>query len=396
MSETKETKEIALDKQLSNLYYAAGDPGSYGGVERLFQRAKDLNIGGKELTRRRVAAFLKAQQAYTLHRPARRHFPRNRTYVAHTDQQWQADLVDIQPLAEHNDGNRYLLTCIDILSKFVWVVPTKSKDAAHMVGALRTLLKTAHPRKPERLQTDKGKEFFNSSVAALLREHNIHHFASQSDQKAAVVERFNRTLKTRMWAYFSAKHTKRYMDVLPDLVDAYNHSVHRMIGMRPVDVHGDVRNEKLAWRRLYYTADAKAKRNDQKAKILAPGTLVRVHRWKGDFEKGYMPNWMREHFVVREAPPEGAAPRAVYKLQDAAGEPVEGVWYREELQPIERNIYEVDEVLGERRAAGKRGNPKEVLVKWLGLPAKFNRWIPKRDLPKHQRTTAQQWQQHVD
>jgi hypothetical protein len=251
-----------------------------------------------------------------------------------------------------------------------------------MVAAMRKLFKQAHPRKPQRLQTDKGTEFFNSSVAALLREHKVHHFASESDQKAAVVERFNRTLKNRMWTYFSANKTKRYMDVLQDIVYAYNHTEHRSIRMRPVDVEGE-EAELAAYKRLYYDTDAKAKR---KKVDVAPDTDVRVTRWKGDFGKGYLPNWGREHFKVTEAV--GDAPRAVYKLKDAEGEPIKGVWYREEIQPIEHNIYEIESVLAERQA--NRRAPKEVLVKWLGLPSKFNRWVPKGDLPKYQRTTAEQ------
>jgi transposase InsO family protein len=371
-----------IDRQLANIYYAAGDPGSYGGAERLLTRARDVGIGGNALTKRRVQAFLRNQQAYTLHKPVRKRFARNPTYVQQRDQQWQADLADVHQLADDNDGHHFLLTCIDILSKFAWVVPVKSKDAQHMVVAMRKLLKQAHPRKPKRLQTDKGTEFFNSSVGALLREHKIEHFASESDQKAAVVERFNRTLKSRMWTYFSANKTKRYVNVLQDIVYAYNHTEHRSIRMRPVDVDNE-QAEQAAYKRLYYDKDAKVK---HKKVDIAPDASVRVTRWKGEFEKGYLPNWGREHFKVKEAI--GDAPRAVYKLEDVEGEPIKGVWYREEVQPIKRNIYEVESLLAERQA--NRRAPKEVLVKWLGLPAKFNRWVLKSDLPKYQRTTAEQ------
>jgi hypothetical protein len=75
-------------------------------------------------------------------------------------------------------------------------------------------------------------------------------------------------------------------------------------------------------------------------------------------------------------------------LKDVEGGPIKGVWYREEVQPIKRNIYEVESVSAERQA--NRRAPKEVLVKWLGLPAKFNRWFLKSDPPKYQRTTAEQ------
>ena len=374
-----------IDAQLAKVFYTASDPGSYGSVERLYERARELGIGGGTLSRKRVEAFLRGEQAYTLHRQARKHFARNKTYVARVDQQWQADLADMQQLSEQNDGYRYLLTCIDVLSKFAWVIPVKSKDAKHMVAAMRALFRRARPRKPQRLQTDKGKEFFNQEVGAFLKEQGAQHFASQSDQKAAVVERFNRTIKAKIWKHFTANNTKRYLDVLQDFVRAYNNTVHRSIGMKPADVRAG-ETELRAWKRLYYDSnrsDAKRK----KTRTISEDALVRVSKWKGDFEKGYVPGWSREHFRVRGAVT--GMPRVVYKLEDAAGEPIDGAWYREEIQPIARNVYEVERIVGERKTP-RIG--EEVLVKWLGLPEKFNRWIRKRDLPNHQKPTASRWQ----
>ena len=87
-----------------------------------------------------------------------------------------------------------------------------------VADALKQVYQQAKPRKPKRLQTDKGKEFFNSTFAALLRRHGISHFASESDQKAAVVEKFNRTIKTRIYSFFSDRGTGRWVDVIQDLV----------------------------------------------------------------------------------------------------------------------------------------------------------------------------------
>ena len=381
-------------KQLAKLYYATGDPGSYGGIERLYKRARELGI---PVSRARVTQFLQAQQAYTLHRPVRHRFKRNQTFVAHIDQQWQADLADMQAIAGDNDGYKYLLTCIDVLSKYAWVVPVKTKSGTDVRSAFRVILKRALPRKPKRLQTDKGKEFFNSEMRSLLVSQNIHHFASESDQKAAVVERFNRTLKTRIWTYFTANNTKRYTNILQDIVHAYNHSMHRSIGMHPADCDNP-QAELTAWRRLYYDhtipkEEREGERPGQnggstKKSAVARNKLVRISKWKHEFEKGYVPSWSREHFKVSKVLQH---PEPVYKLEDADGEAIDGVFYRSEIQPIARNIYEVEKVLpGERRQAGTR--LKEVLVKWKGLPEKFNRWILKSELAKYQRSTAQQWQ----
>ena len=282
----------------------------------------------------------------------------------------------MQTLTSDNDGFRYILTCIDVLSRYAWAVPVRSKSVKDMLIAVKRLFEIAHPRVPQRLQTDKGNEFFNKEVSALLRQKGIHHFASNSDKKAAVVERFNRTLKTRIWVYFTAHQTIRYVDVLDDIVNAYNHSVHRSIRMRPVDVNNEEAATK-AWMSLYYKDSC-----TQRKPALAVGQHTRISRSKGEFEKGYMPNWGREHFVVRERL---AYPHPVYKLEDTLGEPLEGYFYGKELQAIPKITLQVESVIRRR----KRKNRKEVLVKWVGFDEKFNKWIPNKDLPKYQRTPAE-------
>ena len=177
---------------LSKIYHDPKDPGSLGGVDRLLQRARQLHVPG--VTRETVQEYLKSEQAYTLPKPARRRFTRNHTYVARIDAQWQADLADMQGIARQNGGMRYLLTVIDVFSKFAWAMPVHSKDAKAITAAFGQVLTTANPRHPKRLQTGKGKEFFNLNVQTLMKRHDIEKFATESKQQAAVVERFNRTI----------------------------------------------------------------------------------------------------------------------------------------------------------------------------------------------------------
>ena len=137
------------------------DPGSLGGVERLLRRARQLHVPG--VTRKTVQKYLRSKQAFTLHKPARRRFIRNHTYVAGIDAQRQADLADMQGIGKQNGGMRYLLTVIDIFSKFAWAIPVHFKDAKAITATFGQMLTTANPRHPRSLQTDKCKEFFNSN-----------------------------------------------------------------------------------------------------------------------------------------------------------------------------------------------------------------------------------------
>ena len=146
-------------------------------------------------------------------------------------------------LKQANNEITFLLTVIDVFSKRAWCVPLKSKSAAALVTAFRELLSN---RAPTTLQTDKGSEFLNRPLQRLLKEYGVHHFTTHNeDTKASIVERYNRTLKTRMWRYFTKNQTLRYVDVLQDFVRSYNDTYHRSIGMAPSAVNGA--NQEMVW-----------------------------------------------------------------------------------------------------------------------------------------------------
>ena len=164
--------------------------------------------------------FLTEQATYQLHKPAHRKFTHNQTIVGHRDEQWQADLAVMNNLAHENKGYRYILTCIDVLSRYAWAVPVRTKGTKDMLTAMKLLFDEAWPRKPQRLQTDRGVEFYNAEVRKFLREQNVELFSTNSPFKCALVERFNRTLKTMLYKYFTAHKTKRWYDVLDNMVDS--------------------------------------------------------------------------------------------------------------------------------------------------------------------------------
>ena len=277
-------------------------------------------------------------------------------------------MVDMTEISRQNEGYRYIMTVIDVFSKFAWAIPVKTKSAPNMVQAFQTLFKQASAsvpkRKPRKIQTDKGTEFLNRQVQDLLKEQGIHHFVTQSDTKASVVERFNRTLKTRMWRYFTAKNTNRYLDVLPQLIQSYNHSFHRTIGMRPVSVNPT--NERRLWTRMFGHPKGPGKAT------FDSGDTVRLSKVKRLFEKGYQPNWTEEHFTITQRVK--SSPR-VYKIKDLGDEPIEGKFYKEELQKIVKtpeDKYVIEKIL--KKSKG------QALIKWRGWPDKFNSWIPEKDV----------------
>ena len=106
----------------------------------------------------------------------------------------------MQKLRRWNKGHKCLLTVIDVLSKYAWAVPIRSKSSKEVIRGLAGIYKQASPRRPLREQTDQGKEFYNAGVQAWLKQQATHHFSTFGDSKASVVERWHRTLKQRCTA----------------------------------------------------------------------------------------------------------------------------------------------------------------------------------------------------
>ena len=224
------------------------EPSSFSGAANVLKCAKNGLIPGAPKTFKEIARDLKQLDSYALHTPIVRKFERAKIQVFGIDELWQADLVDLRALSARNKNYNYLLTVIDVLSKFAWVRPLKKKDAASVSAEFRTIFESSL-RSPEKLVTDFGTEFNNQTFKKLMKEYDVDLIFSQSDKKACVVERFNRTLKSRMWRYFSSTGYFHYISQLEDFVRNYNSTSHSSIKMAPKDVN--ISNYKDAWENLY-------------------------------------------------------------------------------------------------------------------------------------------------
>ena len=248
-------------------------------------------------------------------------------------------------------------------------MPGYFNNAKAITAAFGHVLTTVNLRHPQRKQTNKSKEFLNSDFQALMKRHGIQYFASESERTAAVVERFNRTIKTRIWTYFSDRGTVRWIDIIQDLVDAYNNLRHRSICMAPADVQK--KDENRLWVRLFGDGDTHLKPQ------IPQGAMVRASSHKTIFDKGYMPNWTKEHFTVSQAVPHRrGSKRLLYKLVVYNDKAVKGSWYPEEIQEISDNQYRIEKVL--RRRILPDGT-KELFVRWEGWPKEYNSWIKETD-----------------
>jgi hypothetical protein len=309
---------------MESRYYEASMPGSYGGVRALARYSgSPVTVAGR---------WLEKQDPCTLHKPTVKRFLRRKTFAKTINDVFQADLADMRNL---------------------FAVAVKDKRGLTVSAAFG---KKFVDRIPNMLQTDRGLEFLNAQVQEVFRKNNVHHYYSLNDDiKAALVKRFHRTLKSRLYRYMTHHRTNRWIDALSDVVKSYNSSYHRSIGTAPNDVTPG--NEEEIARRLYPPKPPLRYK-------YGVGNRVRVTKYKHVFHEGYLPNWTHEVFEICERYPTYPV---TYGLGDLAGDSIKGKFYEQEIQSVEKrddDLFEIEKILKTR----KRGSRVEYYVKWKGYP----------------------------
>jgi len=303
----------------------------------------------------------RAQIVSEIHRPVRRNFRRRKFIQKGLNDTWQIDLVEMIPYAKFNKGNKYLLTVIDIFSKYAYAVPIKNKNANNVLLGMQKVFKRAGTL-PKNIQSDQGKEFFNKEFRKLMERKKINHYHTYSEMKASIVERFNRTLKNSMWKQFSFQGNYKWISILPSLIEKYNSTYHHTIKLAPKKV--TKANEKYILKNVYMQPKFYQK---PKYKI---GDYVRISKYKGNFAKGYQPSWSTEIFTIKEVK---RTDPITYNLIDYKKTPISGSFYEPELTRVKNpDIFLVEKILK------RKGN--QVFVKWLGFDKNHNSWINKNDI----------------
>lgn len=356
-----------MRKYLDKIYH---DPSSGGGYTTPEKLLKEVQRRGqyKRLGLRRIKHFLDNRTDYSLYKPLVTKFPTPPVRVSRLNQQFDMDLMDVSRQQSDNDGVRYILTAIDILSKYAFMVPLKSKDGKTVAAAAKRIFEQ---RTPQVACTDFGSEFKDRHFHNVLNEMGIHHFYAQGSTKATVVERFHRTMRTKIARYQYHRNTDRYIDKLQDLLAGYNKSFHTSIKMRPVDVDRDT--ESIAYENLYY-------------KHVLPqvipfqfkvGDRVRISAVRHPFSREFYQRWSEEIFDVSKA--YRVSNINLYKLIDCASEPIVGSFYAQELSRVTGDIkYRIDRTLEEKTMNGRKYSK----VLWKHYPPACATWELKSTLPK--------------
>jgi len=208
---------------------------------------------------------------------------------------------------------------------------------------------------------DKGKEFYNKHVQQL-----VDLYSTENEKKSSVVERWNRTMKDKMFKYFTANSTRKYIDILDEFVIRYNNTVHSSSKMTPTEANKS-ENENKVWRNMYGDYSPP----ERKVPKFSIDDNVRITKKKSIFEKGYTPRWTEEVFVVSEV---RYTDPITYKLKDFNDEEIKGSFCKQELQKTTQKMFRIEKVI-------KRKGDKS-LVKLLGYKDEFNSWVDNKDLVK--------------
>ena len=365
-----------MEEYLASIYFDPEHPASFSGPDKLYKTVKEE--GRFDVSHQQISQWLQAQEAYTLHHEVRTDFPRNRVVVGEIDQQWDLDTANMVSFSKKNKGFNYILVAIDIFSRYLWTRPLKTKLGKEMVEALKSIFEEG--RRPLKIRSDKGGEFVNRQGSAFLKREKIHHFVTQNEVKCSHAARMIKTLKNKISHYFTHKQTHEWVDVLQDFTKSYNHTFHRSIGISPAQVTKEKEPELWLHQYLPPPKVKKERKKPLRPKIrykFKVGDTVRISHLRSVFQREYDQRWTTEIFKVRSRDHRGGLP--IYHIEDWDGEEVIGSFYEPELKKVkvdETTEYKVEKVLQRRKRKGQ----VEVKVKWMNWPAKFNSWIPEKQL----------------
>ena len=240
------------------------------------------------MTQKNIKIFI--NEIYS--KPPKKYYPTNKTNVYYIDDIWSLDILDLKDYGpENNRGYRYVLVIIDNFSKFGWTVPLKNKNAQTIKDSLENIIINSK-RKPNLIETDRGKEFYNNIFQDFLNKNNNKLYSRNSSYGAVFAERFNRTIRDLLKKIVFERGDANWIDVLPTITNQYNNRIHSSTKLSPKDASLK-KNEGYVYKNLL----DKRKKIKPKYEI---DDLVRTADLKKTFSKSDTTNWSYKLYKIRE------------------------------------------------------------------------------------------------
>ena len=372
--------------RIAKLYKQPGHPIAFSSPKTVY----DYFRGRVPLSK--IKKALEHVDSYTLHREYKRPKVHNPYYTYNRRRQFQADLIDISGLKRANDNVTFLLVVIDIFSRKIWVMPLKRKTGKETASALRAWFENALADEEEddrrSFLTDSGKEFLNAEVRSLMREKGVRMYQAKNVNKAAIVERVNKSLQILIYKYLTDSGEARYLDVLPRLVSGYNNRKHSTLNNFTPN-EADLERNEIRTRAIHTNRYAnilmksrkkrgKRPRTKRKESRFAVGDRVRIKtlaKAPSSARRSYLQQFHGEYFEIERV--DLRMPVTMYWLRSMNTEElIEGGFYANEMTHVRGDIFKIDEII---RTRG-RGAKREYFVRWKHFSPRWNSWVKADDV----------------
>ena len=258
----------------------------------------------------------KKEIAKEIFSPVIKKFDRIKIIPHYKDECWSIDLIDRSSLAKYNKNYKFIFTIIDNHTKYAWAIPLKDKSRKSITTALKSLIEKTK-RKPDKIWSDRGKEFYNKTFLDFLKQNEIQIYSTNSDLKAVFVERFNRTLLDLIKKPMYIEGKACWLNHLDAALEKYNNRVHGTTKMTPFKMVTNTNK----------IINIKINKKEKIPKFQV-GDYVRVPDKRNIYSKGYTTNWNRELFKIHKINPTNPV---TYGLVDENNEQIEGKYYEQEL-----------------------------------------------------------------
>lgn len=296
--------ENETGKRLIEIYTDPSHPASFSHPEKIYRYLKDNRLA-KNVTLHSVKRELSQLSAYGRFKRHIKKYPKMTTRSDDADERWQIDLMNVTSFGHSmNDGYRYLLLAIDVLTRKLVVVPLITRTGKEVASATELIFMTSG-RIPQTISSDSGQEFAGKEFKSLCKKYGIKQYftLSTSDSHASVVERANLTLRWKIAKFLHHNQTKRYIDHLEELIGSYNNAVHATLDVSPNQAFDNPAYRQIAIFNTKRKLNGEAGTSKPKQKFFA-GDKVRipvpVRSNLRVFRKGHEPTFTNETYDIEK------------------------------------------------------------------------------------------------
>ena len=225
-------------------------------------------------------------------KPPRGNYPTNKITYNYFDEIWSIDLADfLDYKTSNNKGFRYIFIIIDNFSKYLGAIHIKNKNSQTITDEFSNIL-TKSKRKPLKIESDRGSEFYNSIFQNFLKSKNIQHCSHFTDKGPSIAERVIRTIRNLLKKLVFEKGNADWLSQLSSVIKQYNITIHSSTKLTPIQA-SKKSNEKLVYSNLQ---DRRVKQQPK----LKLGQQVLTSKIRRVFSKGDSTNYSYEVYTITE------------------------------------------------------------------------------------------------